>query len=231
MVAIIYAARPADEDHAFGHTSVEDMAALAQSVFVLISAAVIGWAAVVRLLSEPPRPLAGRGARHGGDGGLDRADARAGAVAAPGGAAHRQPGGRRPTGCTTWATCCRISARSLSLWVSRALRASAQIDSVVALAAAVMLVARGAADRQGGLGRADGPARRPRADRRRSPRIARGWPGVHGLSRPQDPDRGQPGLRAISISNWTATRACARPMTIGAGLQPQDHRRPIRSAT
>jgi ferrous-iron efflux pump FieF len=29
--AIIYAARPADEDHAFGHTSAEDLAALAQS--------------------------------------------------------------------------------------------------------------------------------------------------------------------------------------------------------
>ena len=28
LVAIIYAARPADEDHAFGHTSVEDLAAL-----------------------------------------------------------------------------------------------------------------------------------------------------------------------------------------------------------
>ena len=30
LMAIFYAARPADDDHAFGHTSVEDLAALAQ---------------------------------------------------------------------------------------------------------------------------------------------------------------------------------------------------------
>lgn len=54
LVAIIYAARPADEDHAFGHTSVEDLAALAQAIFVAVSGCVIGWAAVARLtgLSE-----------------------------------------------------------------------------------------------------------------------------------------------------------------------------------
>ena len=54
--AIVYAARPADEDHAFGHSSVEDLTALAQSVFILISAGVIAWAAVGRLMApEPPR--------------------------------------------------------------------------------------------------------------------------------------------------------------------------------
>lgn len=52
MAAIIYAAKPADEDHAFGHSSAEDLAALAQSVFILISAAVIAIAAVTRLI-EP----------------------------------------------------------------------------------------------------------------------------------------------------------------------------------
>jgi len=50
LIAIIYAARPADEDHAFGHTSVEDLAALAQSMFVAASGVVIGWVAVERLL-------------------------------------------------------------------------------------------------------------------------------------------------------------------------------------
>jgi len=40
LMAVIYAARPADEDHAFGHTSVEDLTALAQSIFILISAGV-----------------------------------------------------------------------------------------------------------------------------------------------------------------------------------------------
>ncbi|MBA3910811.1 MAG: cation-efflux pump [Rhodobacter sp.] len=62
-VAIVYAARPADEDHAFGHSSAEDLAALAQSAFILVSAGVIGWAAVARLLapSEPVLASEGRG--------------------------------------------------------------------------------------------------------------------------------------------------------------------------
>lgn len=61
--AIIYAARPADEDHAFGHSSAEDLAALAQSTFILVSAGVISWAAVARLIapSEPVLASEGRG--------------------------------------------------------------------------------------------------------------------------------------------------------------------------
>ena len=55
MAAIFYAAKPADEDHAFGHTSAEDLAALGQALFILISAGVITWAAVARLL----HPVAG----------------------------------------------------------------------------------------------------------------------------------------------------------------------------
>ena len=58
MAALIYAAKPADEDHAFGHTSAEDLAALGQSLFILISAGVIGWAAVVRLLNPADQALA-----------------------------------------------------------------------------------------------------------------------------------------------------------------------------
>jgi ferrous-iron efflux pump FieF len=50
MAALIYAAKPADEDHAFGHTSAEDLAALGQALFILISAGVIATAAVLRLL-------------------------------------------------------------------------------------------------------------------------------------------------------------------------------------
>ncbi|MGB8623092.1 MAG: cation transporter, partial [Paracoccaceae bacterium] len=42
--AIIYAARPPDDDHTFGHTSAEDLAALGQALFILASAGVIGWA-------------------------------------------------------------------------------------------------------------------------------------------------------------------------------------------
>jgi ferrous-iron efflux pump FieF len=55
--ALIYAARPADEDHAFGHTSAEDLAALAQASFIAISAGIIGWAAVARLRAPMPAPL------------------------------------------------------------------------------------------------------------------------------------------------------------------------------
>lgn len=59
--AIVYAARPADEDHAFGHTSAEDLAALAQAVFIVASAGVIGWAAIARLLAPSPPVLAAEG--------------------------------------------------------------------------------------------------------------------------------------------------------------------------
>lgn len=59
--AILYAARPADEDHAFGHTSAEDLTALAQSVFILISAGIIGWAALARLTAPEPPVLHGEG--------------------------------------------------------------------------------------------------------------------------------------------------------------------------
>lgn len=52
LAAIAYAAKPADDDHNFGHTSAEDLAALGQSLFILISACVIGTAAVFRLLDD-----------------------------------------------------------------------------------------------------------------------------------------------------------------------------------
>ena len=60
-VAIVYAARPADEDHAFGHTSAEDLTALAQALFILLSSGVIGWAAVDRLLAPVAPVLASEG--------------------------------------------------------------------------------------------------------------------------------------------------------------------------
>ncbi len=49
LAATIYSAKPADEDHAFGHTSVEDLASLAQSVFIVISAGVIAGSSLLRL--------------------------------------------------------------------------------------------------------------------------------------------------------------------------------------
>jgi ferrous-iron efflux pump FieF len=61
LAAIAYAARPADEDHAFGHTSAEDIAALAQSLFILVSAGVIATAAILRLLAAEPPALQAEG--------------------------------------------------------------------------------------------------------------------------------------------------------------------------
>ncbi len=61
LAAIAYAARPPDDDHAFGHTSVEDIAALGQAVFIVVSAGVIGAAAVLRLLSDSPPELRAEG--------------------------------------------------------------------------------------------------------------------------------------------------------------------------
>lgn len=51
MAAILYAAKPADEDHAFGHSSAEDLAALGQAIFIIIAAGAIAWGAVDRLLA------------------------------------------------------------------------------------------------------------------------------------------------------------------------------------
>ena len=61
LAAIIYAARPPDEEHAFGHSSAEDLAALGQSLFILVSAGVIFWASARRLLAETAAPLAAEG--------------------------------------------------------------------------------------------------------------------------------------------------------------------------
>lgn len=137
LAAIAYAARPADEDHTYGHTSAEDLAALAQSVFILVSAGVIGWAAVARLLAEAPEPLL-----HQGRGMVVMAVS----VALTLGLVLWQRHVARRTGSRV------VKADSLhylgdllpnigailSLWASAALGLN-QIDSVVALGAGAML--------------------------------------------------------------------------------------------
>lgn len=57
LVAIAYAARPADRDHAYGHTSAEDLAALMQAAVVLVSAGLIGVLALGRLAAPQPPVL------------------------------------------------------------------------------------------------------------------------------------------------------------------------------
>jgi ferrous-iron efflux pump FieF len=177
LMAILYAARPADEDHAFGHTSVEDLAALAQAVFITVSGGAIGWAAVGRLLSDAPSPLVaeGRGIA-----------VMALSIPITVGLVLWQRRVARRTGSRV------VAADSLhymsdlipnmgaiaALWIS-AQYGVGQIDSVVALAAAAIMmlgslrIGRGAWDAL--------------MDRRADPEviegiaaIARDWPGVHG---------------------------------------------------
>lgn len=62
LAAIIYAARPADDDHAFGHSSVEDLVSLGQAILVAASAGAILWAGVGRLLAAEAPVLAAQGA-------------------------------------------------------------------------------------------------------------------------------------------------------------------------
>lgn len=56
LAAILYAARPPDAEHQFGHDAIEDVAALGQALIVAVSALAIGWNAVARLIE--PVPLA-----------------------------------------------------------------------------------------------------------------------------------------------------------------------------
>lgn len=177
LAAILYAARPADEDHAFGHTSVEDLAALAQSVFILVSGAVIGWTALARLLSDAPAQLAGEG------GGIV---AMAVSIVLTLALVLWQRRVARVTGSKV------VAADSLhylsdllpsigaiaALWVSRRFGIG-QVDSVVALAAALMLIL--------GALRIGKDAWDALMDRRADPEviegiaaIARDWPGVRG---------------------------------------------------
>jgi ferrous-iron efflux pump FieF len=59
LAGILYAAKPPDEDHSFGHSSAEDLVGLGQALFVAASAGLIGWTAVRRLAA--PQPLASEG--------------------------------------------------------------------------------------------------------------------------------------------------------------------------
>lgn len=58
LVAIAYAARPADKDHAFGHTSAEDLAALMQALVITGSALTIIVSGVKRLMASDAPQLA-----------------------------------------------------------------------------------------------------------------------------------------------------------------------------
>ncbi|WP_444464078.1 cation diffusion facilitator family transporter [Rhodobacter capsulatus] len=61
LAAIVYAARPADDDHTFGHSAIEDLVSLGQAIFVAASGGLILWASLERLMA-PAVPLAAEGA-------------------------------------------------------------------------------------------------------------------------------------------------------------------------
>jgi ferrous-iron efflux pump FieF len=61
LLALAYAARPPDEDHHFGHSSVEDLMALAQSLFLLLVALGLVIGAWLRVLSPEPAALGSEG--------------------------------------------------------------------------------------------------------------------------------------------------------------------------
>lgn len=178
MAALIYAAKPADEDHAFGHTSAEDLAALGQAFFVLISAGVIGWAAIARLLSPVEGTLRDQGA------GMAVMSV---SVALTLGLVWWQGRVAKRTGSRVVAAdrlhylgdlLPNIGA-IISLWASKAL-GLAYIDSIVALGAGGLLAI--------GAVRIGKGAWDALMDRTADPdivegiaAIARDWPGVHGF--------------------------------------------------
>jgi cation diffusion facilitator family transporter len=59
LVLVTVAARPPDDEHAYGHTKAEYFASGAEGALIVLAAAGIAWAAVGRLLE--PRPLANLG--------------------------------------------------------------------------------------------------------------------------------------------------------------------------
>lgn len=54
LFSVRYAARPADDNHRFGHGKAEALSALIQVILVIVSAILIGWRAIYRLGSGEP---------------------------------------------------------------------------------------------------------------------------------------------------------------------------------
>jgi cation diffusion facilitator family transporter len=61
LVMLIVAARPPDDDHAYGHEKAEYFASGAEGALILLAAVGIGWTAVVRLLDPQPLEQVGWG--------------------------------------------------------------------------------------------------------------------------------------------------------------------------
>jgi ferrous-iron efflux pump FieF len=178
LAAIAYAARPADDDHAYGHSSAEDLAALMQAAVVLVSAGAVAAFAVKRLLATEPPVLSFEGVGIG---------VMLASVALTAALVLWQRHVARATGNKV------VAADSLhylsdllpTLGVLAALAASAvwgatRIDAWVALAAALWLARTGL-----GIGRSAWDAlmdrAAPEAVLARVRQVAGGWPGVLGF--------------------------------------------------
>jgi cation diffusion facilitator family transporter len=61
LVMLIVAAKPPDDDHAYGHEKAEYFASGAEGALILLAAVGIGWTAVVRLLDPQPLEQVGWG--------------------------------------------------------------------------------------------------------------------------------------------------------------------------
>lgn len=61
LIGIAYAARPPDHDHAFGHSSAEDLTALGQALFLVATAIALAGVSLRRLLAPTPAPLTSEG--------------------------------------------------------------------------------------------------------------------------------------------------------------------------
>lgn len=178
LAAMIYAAKPADEDHAFGHTSVEDLASLAQAIFILISAGVIAGSSLRRLWS-PERMIIG--AEREGMAVMLTSIILTGGLVIWQGRVARKTGSRVVAADRLHYIGDMLPALGaiLSLWASRRFGLNA-VDSVVALAAAVFMalsslrIGKSAwdalMDRSADQAMIDGMAE-----------IVRNWPGVAGF--------------------------------------------------
>ncbi|WP_406870013.1 cation diffusion facilitator family transporter [Thioclava sp. 'Guangxiensis'] len=62
LLTILYAAKPADHDHSFGHGSAEDLVSLGQSLFIAASAGIIIWTSIERLLTPGTQHIGSEGA-------------------------------------------------------------------------------------------------------------------------------------------------------------------------
>ena len=214
LIGIRYAARPPDEDHSFGHTSVEDLVALGQSVIV----AALGRRD--RLERAAPARDAARARRRG------RGHRRHGDVAAH----HR--------GLVAWQT--RVARRTGSKivaadrlhYLSDLLPNLGAIVALGGVARFGVLLARSGdragrlrgpaalrrADRDRRLARADGPPGRPRRDRRGRGGAAR-LSRRRGLARPEVAHRRRPRSSCRSMSRSTATLSLRDAHAIAASLR------------